>query len=146
MKHFNSILFHKSKNMPTSSISIYEGKVKSFRPSLRKTRDKRPLGRVPNWNWCYRHITNMIKHCWSRPWPHGHRQHTGKVKSSRLILQPTRDKRPLARNPDRSWCHRHTSVKLSWLQPKDLWTERQHTRMLPLTSMEPWAATKNALQ
>ena len=23
---------------------------------------------------------------------------------------------PPARNPDRSWCHRHTSLKLSWLQ------------------------------
>jgi hypothetical protein len=26
----------------------------------------------------------------------------------------TRDKRLLCRNPDRSLCHRHTSVKLFW--------------------------------
>ena len=39
----------------------------------------------------------------------------------------TRDKRPLGRAPDRSWCHRHTSVKLSWSQPMDPGIERQHT-------------------
>jgi hypothetical protein len=26
------------------------------------------------------------------------------------------DKRTLGRDPSRSWCHRHTSVKLSWSQ------------------------------
>ena len=40
----------------------------------------------------------------------------------------TRDKRPLARYSDISWCHLHTSVKLFWSQPKD-----------------PWSATKKAL-
>ena len=35
----------------------------------------------------------------------------GKVKSSRLNLRETQDKRPLGRDPDRNWCHRHTSVK-----------------------------------
>ena len=39
----------------------------------------------------------------------------------------------------------HASVKLSWSQPLDQWTERQHTCMLPPMSMEPCAATKNAL-
>jgi hypothetical protein len=29
---------------------LYEGKVKSFRPNLRETRDKRPLGRKPDKN------------------------------------------------------------------------------------------------
>ena len=29
----------------------------------------------------------------------------------------TRDKRPLGKDPDRSWCHRHTIVNLSWSQP-----------------------------
>jgi hypothetical protein len=29
----------------------------------------------------------------------------------------TRDKWPLDRDLDRSWCHLHTSVKLFWLQP-----------------------------
>ena len=31
-----------------------------------------------------------------------------KVKSSRPSLREIRDKRPLCRDPDRSWCHRHT--------------------------------------
>jgi hypothetical protein len=54
----------------------------------------------------------------------------------------TRDKRPLGKDPDRSWCHRHTPVKVSGSQLMDLWTERQHTRMLRPMSMEPWAAIK----
>ena len=74
-----------------------------------------------------------------------------KVKSSNLAYNPceTRDKRPLGRDLDRSRCHLHTSVQLSWSQPMDPWTERQHTcmlpRVLPLMSMEPLAATKKAL-
>ena len=31
----------------------------------------------------------------------------------------TRDKWPLDRDPDRSWCYLHTSVKLSWSQPME---------------------------
>ena len=34
----------------------------------------------------------------------------------------TRDKWPLARNPDRSWWNTHTSLKLFWLQPMAPWT------------------------
>ena len=56
----------------------------------------------------------------------------------------TQDKRPLGREQDRSWCHRHTSVKLSWSQPMNLWTERQHTHTLLPMSMEPWAAAKQS--
>jgi hypothetical protein len=33
------------------------------------------------------------------------------------IRHETRDKRPLVRGPDRSWCHRQTSLKLSLSQP-----------------------------
>ena len=42
----------------------------------------------------------------------------GKVKSSQPSLYETRDKRPLGRHPDRSWCHRHTTsmIKLFWSQ------------------------------
>ena len=69
---------------------MYEGKVKSSRPSLREIRDKQPLGRDPYRSWCQCHTTSMIKlygHC---QWFHGHWwQHTGKVKSSRPSLQPT---------------------------------------------------------
>ena len=34
----------------------------------------------------------------------------------------TQGKWPLARNPDRSWWHRHTSLKLFWPQPMASWT------------------------
>ena len=37
----------------------------------------------------------------------------GKVKSSRPSLRETRDKRLLGRDPDKSWYHRDTSVKVS---------------------------------
>ena len=45
----------------------------------------------------------------------------GKVKSSNLAYnrRETRDKWPLGRDPDSSWCHVHTSVKL-FLQPSVL--------------------------
>ena len=68
------------------------------------------------------------------------------MKSSSLAYNrhETRDKRPLGRD-SRSWCHNHTSVKLSYSQPMDPWTERRNTRMLPKMCMEPWAATKQAL-
>jgi hypothetical protein len=83
----------------------------------------------------------------------------GKVKSSQPSLHETRDKWPLGRDPDRSWCHFHTNVKLSWLQPMDPWTERQHTLvccnshlyadahtcMLLSMLLELWAADKKAL-
>ena len=79
------------------------------------------------------------------PWLHWHwRQHTGKVKSSRPSLQPMWNSGQ-GKDPDRSWCHRHTSVKLSWSQPMYPWTERYHTRMLRPMSMEPWAASTKAL-
>ena len=69
----------------------------------------------------------------------------GKVKSSRPSLRDTRDKRPLGRDPDRSWCHCYVSAKLSWSQAMHPWTERQHTHMLLLMSMDPWAETKKPL-
>ena len=40
-------------------------------------------------------------------------EYESKVKSSRHSLRETRDKRPLGRDSDRSWCHRHTNVKLT---------------------------------
>ena len=44
--------------------TVYEGKVKSSRPSLCETRDKRPLGREPDRSWC--HTTSTIKLFWSQ--------------------------------------------------------------------------------
>ena len=69
---------------------IYEGDLKSFRPSLHETRDKQPLGRYPDRSWCHRHTKSMIQLFFRlSPWLHGHqRQHTGKVKSFRTSLQP----------------------------------------------------------
>ena len=64
------------------------------------------------------------------------------MKSSRPSLRETRDKRPLDRDPDRSRCHRHTSVKLSWSQSMHPWTEWQHTHMLSLMSMGHWLRPK----
>ena len=34
----------------------------------------------------------------------------------------TQDKRPLGRDPERSWCHCHTNVKLFWSQPVAPWS------------------------
>ena len=44
-----------------------EGKVESSQPSLRETRDKRPLGRDTDMRWCQRHTTSMIKLIWPQP-------------------------------------------------------------------------------
>ena len=43
----------------------------------------------------------------------------GGLKLFRLSLRETRDKRPLDRESNRSWCHRHTTgmIKLFWSQP-----------------------------
>ena len=133
----------------SSGINTYEGGMKSFWPTLCETQDKRPLVRELDSSSCHCHTTSMIKLFWTQPRLHGHRaQHTGKVKSSRPIPYnrcKTRDKRPLVKDLDRSWCHYHTPVKLSGSQLMDSWTERQHARMLRPMSMEPWTATKKAL-
>ena len=52
----------------------------------------------------------------------------GKVKRSRPSLCETWDKLLWGRDPARSWCHHHISVKLSWSKP-----------------MKPWTVTKKAL-
>ena len=59
----------------------------------------------------------------------------GKVKSSRSCLRQTGDKRPWGKDPDKSWCHCYTNIKLFWLQRTDPWTERQHNHMMPPISM-----------
>ena len=38
------------------------------------------------------------------------------------VTRETRSKWPLARNPDRSWRHRHASLKCFWPQPMTPWT------------------------
>ena len=42
--------------------------------------------------------------------------------SDRFDLRDARGKWPLARNPDRSWWHRHTNWKFFWPQPMAPWT------------------------
>ena len=42
--------------------------------------------------------------------------------SDRRDWRDARGKWPLARNPDRSWWHHHTSLKLFWPQPMASWT------------------------
>ena len=51
------------------------------------------------------------------------RTYEDKVKSSRRRLHETRDKRPLGRESDRSWCHRNTTstIKLFWSQLMSPW-------------------------
>ena len=41
---------------------------------------------------------------------------------NKRVWSDTRGKCPLARNPDRSWWHRHVSLKLFWPQPMAPWT------------------------
>jgi hypothetical protein len=71
----------------------------------------------------------------------------GKVKSSRLAYnrREIRDKRPLGRDLDRSWCHLYTSVKLLWSQPMAPKTSATAYECVAAQSMNPWAATKKAL-
>ena len=94
----------------------HEGKVKSSRPSLHAIRDKRPLDRDPDRSWCHYHTTSTIKLFLVAV--HGHQwQHTDKVKSSSLAYNQheTQDKHPLGRDPDRSWCHYHTTIMINAL-------------------------------
>ena len=50
------------------SCVLYKGGLKSFRPSLHETRDKRPLGRKSERSWCHRHTNkSMIKLFWPQP-------------------------------------------------------------------------------
>ena len=41
------------------------------------------------------------------------------MKSSLPSLGETRDKRPLVRDPDRSWCHRYTTIMIKLLVASD---------------------------
>ena len=71
----------------------------------------------------------------------------GKVKSPNLAYnrRETRDKQPLDRDPNRSWCHRHPSVKLFWTQPMAPWTSVAVYECAAAQFMDSWAATKKAL-
>jgi hypothetical protein len=57
----------------------------------------------------------------------------------------SRNKWPLRRDPDRNWCHLHTSVKLFGLQPMAPWTTAAAYKCAAAQSMDPWAVTKKAL-
>ena len=56
-----------------------------------------------------------------------------------------RDKRPSVRDLDRSWYHRHNSLKLFWLQLMDPWISAAAYECVAALSMDPWAATKKKL-
>ena len=45
-----------------------------------------------------------------------------KVSDLAFNRRKTRDKRLLGRDPDRSWCHLHTSLKLLWSRLMAPWT------------------------
>ena len=68
-------------------------------------------------------------------------------KVSNLVYnqRETRDKRLLGRDPDRSQCHRHTSLKLFWSRPMAPWRlaagceNHGNSRFIPHTSKDwPW--------
>ena len=139
----------------------FEGGLKSFRPSVRETRDKRPLNRESDRSWCHRHTTS-IKSFFDRSlWLYGHRgQHTGKVKSSRL---DTRGRWVRTRTGagviatllwsflDRSpWIHGLSGTTLvncrrcpgsHELRPKKLY----HTRSVALAPASVWFPTQRSL-
>ena len=113
-----------------------------FWPSLRETRDKQPMDKdeqelvsPPHYEYDKAFLVTA----------HGSMGIGGSIQPRWEVLCltynrcKTRGKWPLGKEPDRSWCHRHTPMKISWSQPMDPWTERQHTRMLQPMCMEPWA-------
>ena len=55
-----------------------------------------------------------------------HYIYEGGLKNSWPSIRKTQDKRPLDRQLDRSWCHRHTTsvIKLFWSQPVAPWASR----------------------
>ena len=57
----------------------------------------------------------------------------------------SRDKRSLGRDPDRSWSHLRTSVKLLWSQLMAQWVSAAAYECAAAQSMDPCAATKKAL-
>ena len=75
-------------------------------------------------------------------------QYEGKVKVLGIAYNrhETRHKQSSGRDLDRGWCHTRTSEKHFWSQPMDPRTEWQHTRMLPLMSLEPWAANQKSFK
>ena len=88
-----------------------------------KLRTRGPIGWGPYRDWCHFHATGMIKLFLITA--HGSMGIGGNVLEKCKVLRlahkrnETWDKQLLSRDPDRRWCHRHTSVKLSWLQSMD---------------------------
>ena len=73
-----------------------------------------------------------------------HRSHLGTVyegdlKSYSLDYnrRETRDMRLLGRDPDRSQCHLHTSLKLLWSRPMAPWTSAAAYECAAAQSMDP---------
>jgi len=70
----------------------------------------------------------------------------GGLKSSSLAYnrRETGDKGLLGREPDRSQCHLHTSLKFFWSQPMAPWTLATAYECAAAQSMDPSAAIKKA--
>ena len=58
----------------------------------------------------------------------------------------TREKRLLGRDPDRSQCHLHNSLKLFWSRPMAPWTSAAAYKCAAAQSMDSWAAIKKVSQ
>ena len=105
---------------------IYKGKVKSSQPSLCETLNKWPLDRDLDRSWCHCHTSSMIKLSWLQPTASTDNRQNTRARWKVLELAynwcETQDMQPLGRDPDRSWCHRHNSIKLFWSQAMAPWT------------------------
>ena len=78
------------------------------------------------------------------------KKYEGKVESSSVAYnrRETRYKRPLGWDPDRSWCHLHTSVKLLLVPAHDSMNIGGSILVsnAAAQSEDPWDATKKALR
>ena len=88
------------------------------RSSLCETQVKRLFGRNPNRGWCHRQTTSLIKLYLVAAY--GSMGIGGIIRVKWKLVdelaynrRETRYKRSLSRDPDRNWCHSHTSVVFS---------------------------------
>ena len=118
------------------NISLIQPRPNLF-PSWRAVRSYRPQleEREPIWDDDWSHSPFIrLSPSWGFPQLYGKCQeiyaqspesfhyHPIIIISDRRDWRDTRGKLPLARNPDRSWWHRHINWKFFWPQPMALWT------------------------
>ena len=70
--------------------------------------------------------------------PYGLMRAVWKVSDLAYNRRETRDNRLLGRDPGRSRCHLHTSLKLFWSRPMSPWTSAAAYECAAAQSMDPW--------